>query len=206
MSARSQRCSCDRACRRHAHDEHERDFHESFSAFDSRSGDRCRSRHPGIVWAQSADATLRGKAPASTAVTAKNVATGVTRRTQSSADGNYTLPGLPPGTYRVDAGPGTETTVTLSVASTATLDLVAASGAVEAPDAPMQEVTVDGPASQRGAHLRSRHDGLATPDRNRAADHAQLPRVRRHRSGRRVRSRRQRPHVDQRRRAEPRTA
>jgi outer membrane receptor protein involved in Fe transport len=99
---------------------------------------------PGIVWAQSADAALRGKAPASTAVTAKNVATGATRRTQSNAEGFYMLPGLPPGTYRVDAGPGTETTVTLSVASTATLDLLASSGAVEAPDAPMQEITVEG--------------------------------------------------------------
>ncbi|HEU4779819.1 MAG TPA: carboxypeptidase-like regulatory domain-containing protein, partial [Steroidobacteraceae bacterium] len=99
---------------------------------------------PGMVLAQSADATLRGKAPANTAVTAKNVATGATRRTQASADGNYTLPGLSPGTYRVDAGPGTETTVTVSVASTATLDLVATSGAVEAPDAPMQEITVQG--------------------------------------------------------------
>ena len=99
---------------------------------------------PGIVWAQAADATLRGKAPASTAVTAKNVATGATRRTQANAEGYYTLAGLPPGTYRVDAGPGTETTVTVSVASTATLDLTAASGAVEAPDAPMQEVTVTG--------------------------------------------------------------
>ncbi len=80
---------------------------------------------PGIVWAQSADAALRGKAPANTAVTAKNVATGATRRTQANAEGYYTLAGLPPGTYRVDAGPGTETTVTLSVASTATLDLTA---------------------------------------------------------------------------------
>ena len=40
-----------------------------------------------------------------------------------NADGSYTLAGLPPGTYRVDAGAGTETVVTLSVASTATLDL-----------------------------------------------------------------------------------
>ena len=62
---------------------------------------------PTVTWAQSADATLRGKAPASTAVTAKNVATGATRRTQASAEGIYTLAGLPPGTYRVDAGPGT---------------------------------------------------------------------------------------------------
>ncbi len=85
---------------------------------------------PGIVWAQSADAGLRGKAPANADVTVKNVATGATRRTHSSADGTYVLSGLPPGTYRVDAGPGTETTVTLSVASTATLDLTAGSGAV----------------------------------------------------------------------------
>ena len=99
---------------------------------------------PTVTLAQSADATLRGKAPASTAVTAKNVATGATRRTQASAQGIYTLAGLPPGTYRVDAGPGTETTVTLTVASTATLDLTAGSGAVEAPEAPMQEVTVTG--------------------------------------------------------------
>src|SRR4249919_895394 len=99
---------------------------------------------PGIVWAQSADAALRGKAPANTAVSAKNVATGATRRTQANAEGYYALSGLPPGTYRVDAGPGTETTVTLSVASTATLDLTASSGAVEAPEAGMQEITVEG--------------------------------------------------------------
>ena len=97
---------------------------------------------PTVSWAQTADATLRGHAPAGVDVTAKNVNTGVTRRTKSSADGNYTLPGLPPGTYRVDAGPGTETVVTLSVASTATLDL---GGEVAAPsDEPMVEVTVTG--------------------------------------------------------------
>jgi outer membrane receptor protein involved in Fe transport len=100
--------------------------------------------NPGIVWAQSADATLRGKAPANSAVTAKNVATGATRRTQTGPDGNYTLAGLQPGTYRVDAGPGSETTVTLTVASVATLDLTASSGAVEVPDEPLQEVTVTG--------------------------------------------------------------
>ena len=99
---------------------------------------------PGVSWAQSADATLRGKAPANSDVTAKNVATGATRRTHAAADGSYALAGLPPGTYRVDAGPGTETTVTVTVASTGTLDLIASSGAVEATEAPMQEVTVTG--------------------------------------------------------------
>src|SRR6185295_3520105 len=85
---------------------------------------------PAIVQAQSADATLRGKAPADTDVTAKNVATGATRRTHVGSDGSYTLTGLPPGTYRVDAGSGTETTVTVSVASTATLNLGAGAGEV----------------------------------------------------------------------------
>ena len=77
---------------------------------------------PSIGWAQSADATLRGKAPPEMQITAKNVATGAVRHTNSAADGSYALVGLPPGTYTVDAGPGTEKTVTLSVASTSTLD------------------------------------------------------------------------------------
>ncbi len=97
---------------------------------------------PTVTWAQSADATLRGKAPASADVTAKNVNTGVTRRTKAAADGNYTIAGMPPGTYRVDAGPGTEQVVTLTVASTATLDLAQSAG--EPAEAPMQEVTVTG--------------------------------------------------------------
>src|ERR1043165_3423521 len=97
---------------------------------------------PTVSWSQSADATLRGNAPANADVTAKNVNTGVTRRTKASADGNYTIAGMPPGTYRVDAGPGTEQVVTLTVASTATLDLAPSAG--EVAEAPMQEVTVTG--------------------------------------------------------------
>lgn len=98
---------------------------------------------PAVVWAQSADATLRGTAPANAEITARNVATGITRRTRANAAGNYTLAGLPPGTYRVDAGAGTENTVTLTVASTATLDLVAGAGE-PATEEPMQEITVQG--------------------------------------------------------------
>ncbi len=97
---------------------------------------------PTMVLAQSADATLRGSAPANADVTAKNVATGSTRRTKANADGNYTLTGVPPGTYRVDAGAGTEQVVTLTVASTAYLDLAA--GTAEVGEAPLQEVTVTG--------------------------------------------------------------
>ena len=86
---------------------------------------------PAFVFAQSSDATLRGKATPQMQITAKNVATGLRRTTYSAADGSYTLVGLPPGTYQVDAGPGTEKTVTLTVASTATLDFAA--GAAAAP-------------------------------------------------------------------------
>jgi outer membrane receptor protein involved in Fe transport len=99
---------------------------------------------PGIVLAQSADAVLRGKAPSNADVTARNVASGLIRRTHTSADGSYTIAGLPPGTYKVDAGPGTEQTVTLSVATTATLDLTGGASTAVETDAPMQEVVVSG--------------------------------------------------------------
>jgi outer membrane receptor for ferrienterochelin and colicin len=92
---------------------------------------------PKLSWAQTADATLRGRAAANAEVTARNVATGVTRRSKAAEDGAYTIPGLAPGTYQVDAGPGTETTITLTVASTATVDLLAAPAAAE-----LTEVTV----------------------------------------------------------------
>jgi len=95
---------------------------------------------PSIGWAQTADATLRGRATANAEVVAKNLATGVTRRTKAAEDGSYTIPGLQPGTYSVDAGPGTATTVTLTVASTATLDLAAGTG--EAATGTLGEITV----------------------------------------------------------------
>jgi outer membrane receptor protein involved in Fe transport len=92
---------------------------------------------PTAGWTQSADATLRGTATANADVTAKNLATGAVRRTKAAADGIYVLVGLPPGTYRVDAGPGTEKTVTLSVASTSTLNFAVA-------ETELEEVVVEG--------------------------------------------------------------
>lgn len=88
---------------------------------------------PTTALAQASTANLRGTAPANSSVTAKNVSTGSTRSTKTAADGSYTLVGLQPGTYSVDAGPGTEKNVTLTVASTATLDLATASASVVAP-------------------------------------------------------------------------
>ena len=96
---------------------------------------------PATGWAQTAAATLRGKAPPNAMVVARNLATGLTRRTTVSAEGNYTIVGLPPGTYRVDAGPGTEMTTTLPVASIITLDLQPASASAPAPEAPSGQLT-----------------------------------------------------------------
>ncbi|MGQ0836721.1 MAG: TonB-dependent receptor [Gammaproteobacteria bacterium] len=86
-----------------------------------------------MSWAQTSDATLRGTAGANSEITAKNIATGATRRTKAGADGTYTLVGLQPGTYRIDAGPGTERVVTLTVASTAILHLVPEPGTAAEP-------------------------------------------------------------------------
>ena len=75
---------------------------------------------PATVLAQSADASLRGRAPVNSEVTARNVATGLVRHAKVGADGTYFVSGLPPGTYRVDAGAGTEQVVAAPSASTAT--------------------------------------------------------------------------------------
>ncbi len=96
---------------------------------------------PTSAWAQSADATLRGKAGANSEVTAKNVENGAVRRTTAGSDGTYVLVGLTPGTYRVANGAGNERIVTLSVASTATLDLVGGAPPV-APETTLADITV----------------------------------------------------------------
>ncbi len=99
--------------------------------------------------AQSADAGLRGTAPAGATVTARNLATGLVRRTTVSADGSYALVGLPSGTYAVDAGAGTETQVTLSVASTTTLAL----------GEKLEEITVTGRREVQLAEVRTSEVG-----------------------------------------------
>ncbi|MET3653013.1 TonB-dependent receptor [Dyella japonica] len=91
------------------------------------------SSAPAISFAQSSDATIRGQAPADTDVVAKNTATGASRRTHSDKAGSYALVGLQPGTYTVDAGPGTQRTVTVTVASVFQLNLTAQQAAAAAP-------------------------------------------------------------------------
>jgi hypothetical protein len=81
------------------------------------------------VFAQSTGATLRGQAASGTEITATNTDTGLTRRVTAASDGSYTLSGLPPGNYTIQAGDGAPRAVTLSVAQTATLNLEAAAAA-----------------------------------------------------------------------------
>ncbi|MEH6413979.1 TonB-dependent receptor [Pseudomonas sp. CGJS7] len=94
------------------------------------------------AWAQSTAATIRGtisgdSGPAANAsVTATNVASGFSRKVQTGADGNYSLAGLPPGTYRieVDAGGQTNTrNVSVAVGQSATLNLSTGGVAETAP-------------------------------------------------------------------------
>jgi len=93
----------------------------------------------GGVLAQSTSATLRGQVvqgaqSGATEVTLTNVSTGFSRSVQAASDGTYAVPGLPPGTYRVEARSGEQAssqTITLRVGQTATLDLAVAAASSE---------------------------------------------------------------------------
>jgi outer membrane receptor for ferrienterochelin and colicin len=94
------------------------------------------------AFAQSTAATIRGQVSADSApaggasVTATNVATGLTRSVQSTANGSYSLGGLPPGTYRIDVtanGQKNSQNITVQVGQTATLNLGVGGTAETAP-------------------------------------------------------------------------
>ncbi|MHB1283366.1 MAG: TonB-dependent receptor domain-containing protein [Metallibacterium scheffleri] len=78
---------------------------------------------PVTALAASADATLRGNTAPNTQIVVREIATGLTRKTESNSKGVYVLPGLPPGTYTAQAGNGPAQKIRLSVASTITLNL-----------------------------------------------------------------------------------
>ncbi|TBV75790.1 TonB-dependent receptor domain-containing protein [Pseudoxanthomonas winnipegensis] len=99
------------------------------------------------AFAQSSNATLRGKAESGADVTATNTATGLSRRVTASADGSYALVGLPPGTYKIQAG-GVEKTVTLAVATSVSLDMQAANAAPAGDAKELDTVRVKAPPLQ----------------------------------------------------------
>lgn len=66
--------------------------------------------------AQTAESTLRGRAPAGQQVVAREVDTGATRVTTVGADGNYVIAGLQPGNYHVTVA-GRAADVVVPVAS-----------------------------------------------------------------------------------------
>lgn len=92
----------------------------------------CLAMAAPAAWAQSTAATIRGQVsgdagPAANAnVTATNLSTGFSRRVQTTSNGAYVLPGLPPGNYRIDveaAGKTNTRNVSVQVGQSATLNL-----------------------------------------------------------------------------------
>ena len=82
----------------------------------------------GPAFAQSTGATLRGSVTNDATITVTNVDTGLTR-TAKAVNGNYSVAGLPPGTYRIEVSAGGQSSsqaVTLQVSQTATMNLDAA--------------------------------------------------------------------------------
>ncbi|KLD79507.1 TonB-dependent receptor [Xanthomonas hyacinthi] len=99
--------------------------------------------------AQTSTAILRGQAQAGAEVVVTNTATGSVRRTPAGPNGNYTVIGLPPGTYTVEAN-GVKRSVTLQVASSSTVDLDAGTTAAPSGDATtLGTVNVTAPPSMK---------------------------------------------------------
>ncbi|ELQ07232.1 TonB-dependent receptor [Xanthomonas translucens] len=99
--------------------------------------------------AQTSTAILRGHAQAGAEVVVTNTATGSVRRTPAGANGNYTVIGLPPGSYTVEAN-GIKRNVTLQVASSSTVDLDASTAAAPGGDATtLSTVNVTAPPSMK---------------------------------------------------------
>ncbi len=109
---------------------------------------------PTDSYAQATAATIRGRITSGTApaagadITATNTATGLVRRAKAGANGDYVLNGLPPGTYRIEAVAGGQTSsqvVTARVGQTATLNVpIGAQPVTPAEPTTLETITVTG--------------------------------------------------------------
>ena len=95
---------------------------------------------PGASFAQTAESTLRGTAPAGATIVAKSISTGAVRKVTAGPDGVYVIVGLPPGEYHVTAGDKESGDVSVSVASVAVYDF----GAEASGPTNVQSVVVTG--------------------------------------------------------------
>ncbi|PZP62620.1 MULTISPECIES: TonB-dependent receptor [Pseudoxanthomonas] len=102
------------------------------------------------AFAQTSTAILRGtvtSADAGQEVTVTNKATGSVRRAVIGQNGNYTVVGLQPGLYTVEAG-GVSRDVTLTVASSSTVDLEAPTSAPAGDATNLGTVSVTAPLTR----------------------------------------------------------
>jgi len=120
------------------------------------------------VMAQSTGATIRGQVMADSAPAANaqiviiNTTTGLRRSAQATADGKYSVGGLPPGTYRIEVQANGQTTtreLIVQVGQTATLNL-GVGGVAEA--APTGEATNLDAVQVVGTAVETRTSEVAT--------------------------------------------
>ncbi|HEV7776937.1 MAG TPA: TonB-dependent receptor plug domain-containing protein [Luteibacter sp.] len=125
---------------------------------------------PSMLMAQTTSATIRGKinAPAGqvpTQVVATNVANGFSSKASVTPGGNYTLVGLQPGTYRIDAtgnGANVSRNVSVQVGQALTLNLDAAAAAAATPATAENAANLQGVTVTATSLIETRTSEVAT--------------------------------------------
>lgn len=98
------------------------------------------------AYGQSAEGSIFGTGKASTSVTATSVDTGQTRQVQSDANGNFSLPKLAPGRYKISSA-GVTREVSVSIGSNTNVELMG--------EAQLQQVTITGSRVRSVIDVRS---------------------------------------------------
>ncbi len=125
---------------------------------------------PSMLMAQTTSATIRGKinAPAGqvpTQIVATNVANGFSSKASVNPNGQYTLVGLQPGTYRIDAtgnGANVSRSVSVQVGQALTLNLDAAAAAAATPASAAEAANLQGVTVTATSLIETRTSEVAT--------------------------------------------